>query len=300
MVTKEKEPEVTEVSNEPEHGPQDTKPILITIVRPTTKTVHEAEIIDSSSKPELNDPILELVKTSKEVCHDPDALVLIDYEINEVMYQLTNKQIQAHMEKEEQMQKAAQEAKLIALSKPELIKVVKEVASEARVDPKALCSSKDGKEFLKKHDVEYNVLQREHLAKLKKLRELKKKRFNQYVWTTQNRLKPEKITDIHIYLNTKPVAISVYRNNDQRKFDVHKPFRMFLVNLESTHQFLFLNKFLPYPQAERALELEIEVCITGLECNHSLPECIQFVNNKVIETPEHVIIFIDAFHNQAF
>ncbi|GKB24047.1 hypothetical protein Tco_0863448 [Tanacetum coccineum] len=62
--------------------------------------------------------------------------------------------------------------------------VVKEVASEAEVDPKALCSLKGGKE-----------------------------------------LKLEKITDIHIHPNTKPVAITAIKNNDQRNFDVHKPFK---------------------------------------------------------------------------
>ncbi|GJS03245.1 hypothetical protein Tco_0319753 [Tanacetum coccineum] len=94
--------------------------------------------------------------------------------------------------------------KMIELNKPALIKVVKEVASEVGVDPNALHSKK---------------------AKVKKSNELKKKRYNQYVWTTTNRLKPEKITDIHIHPNTKPVAITVNRNNDQRNFKVHNPFR---------------------------------------------------------------------------
>ncbi|GJV24064.1 hypothetical protein Tco_1376759 [Tanacetum coccineum] len=61
---------------------------------------------------------------------------------------------------------------------------IKEVASEAEVDPKALCSLKGGKE-----------------------------------------LKPEKITHIHIHPNTKLVAITAIKNNDQRNFDVHKPFK---------------------------------------------------------------------------
>ncbi|GJT02317.1 hypothetical protein Tco_0823486 [Tanacetum coccineum] len=80
---------------------------------------------------------------------DPDAVILIDYEINGVMYQLTNEEIQARMEKQERMEKAAQEPRLIELSKHELIKVVEEVASEAGVDLKDLCSSKGSKEFLK-------------------------------------------------------------------------------------------------------------------------------------------------------
>nr|GEV53268.1 hypothetical protein [Tanacetum cinerariifolium] len=58
-----------------------------------------------------------------------------------------NSKKQAHMEKEEQMERAAQEEKLMALSKPELIKVVEEVAIETEVDQKALCSSKGGQEF---------------------------------------------------------------------------------------------------------------------------------------------------------
>ncbi|GKD77167.1 hypothetical protein Tco_1339788 [Tanacetum coccineum] len=85
-----------------------------------------------------------LVPASKEVCSDPNTPVLIHYEINGKMYQLTNEQIHAHIEKEEQIQKVAQEAKLFELSNPELIKVVEEVASKAGVDPNALRSKKGG------------------------------------------------------------------------------------------------------------------------------------------------------------
>nr|GEW18085.1 ribonuclease H-like domain-containing protein [Tanacetum cinerariifolium] len=93
--------------------------------------------------------------------------------------ELTKEEIQSHIEKKEQIERATQEAKLIELSKPDLIKVVKEVASEAGVDPKALRSSKGGKEILKKHNAEFKVFQIEHLEKLKKSRELKNKRFDQ-------------------------------------------------------------------------------------------------------------------------
>nr|GEY97263.1 protein kinase superfamily protein [Tanacetum cinerariifolium] len=63
------------------------------------------------------------------------------------------------------MQKAAQEARLVTLSKAEMIKVVKDVVSEAGVDPKALRGSMGSQEFLKKQDAEFNVLQKEHLEK---------------------------------------------------------------------------------------------------------------------------------------
>ncbi|GKA33565.1 hypothetical protein Tco_0719994 [Tanacetum coccineum] len=138
---------------------------------------------------DTNDSPRKLVKVSREVHLDLDAPILNDYEINGVMYQLTNEEIQAYLEKQEQMAKAAHEAKMIELSKPELIKVI------------------------------------EHLDKLNKSRELKKKIIDQYVLTTQNRLKPEKNTNILIHPNTRQVTITVYRNNDQRNFDVHKNFK---------------------------------------------------------------------------
>ncbi|GKC33360.1 hypothetical protein Tco_1040654 [Tanacetum coccineum] len=56
-------------------------------------------------------------------------------------------------------------------------------------------------------------------------RELRKKRIDQYRWTTTSRRKPETITDILIHPNTKLVAIIVYKGNDRRNFEVHSPFR---------------------------------------------------------------------------
>ncbi|GJX46023.1 hypothetical protein Tco_0271213 [Tanacetum coccineum] len=52
-------PMATEVK-ETLQEPQDTKPIPITIVRPTTKPSLEVEIIRSSSRPQLTDPVLEV------------------------------------------------------------------------------------------------------------------------------------------------------------------------------------------------------------------------------------------------
>nr|GEW84348.1 hypothetical protein [Tanacetum cinerariifolium] len=112
MITKETVSKTADVEKEPAQEPRDTESILITI--------------------------------------DPDAQVLIPFEINGKLYHLTNKEIQAHIEQEERKERVAQEARLLALSKPELIKVVTEVATEVGVDPKALQSSKGSKEFIKK------------------------------------------------------------------------------------------------------------------------------------------------------
>ncbi|GJS09719.1 hypothetical protein Tco_0366515 [Tanacetum coccineum] len=85
----------------------------------------EVALIESSSKPPLTDPILKipvpqregkaiaiddqpevqtkLMPSLKEVCPDPDALILVPYEINGKVFQLIEEQIQAHMDKEEQI-----------------------------------------------------------------------------------------------------------------------------------------------------------------------------------------------------
>ncbi|GJS01912.1 hypothetical protein Tco_0318420 [Tanacetum coccineum] len=55
--------------------------------------------------------------------------------------------------------------------------------------------------------------------------ELNKKRVEQYMWTISNRLKPESITNVKIHPNSKPAALTVYRNNDKRNFEVHNPFK---------------------------------------------------------------------------
>nr|GEX57309.1 hypothetical protein [Tanacetum cinerariifolium] len=112
MITKETVSKTANVEKEPAQEPRDTESIIITI--------------------------------------DPDAQVLIPFKINGKLCHLTNKEIQAHIEHEERKERVAQEARLLALSKPELIKVVTEVATKVGVDPKALQSSKGSKEFIKK------------------------------------------------------------------------------------------------------------------------------------------------------
>ncbi|GJW63460.1 hypothetical protein Tco_0115344 [Tanacetum coccineum] len=53
----------------------------------------------------------ELVKASSIVRPDPDAPILVPYMINGKMFYLTEEQIQAHMDKEDQNKKAKEEAK---------------------------------------------------------------------------------------------------------------------------------------------------------------------------------------------
>ncbi|GJX23153.1 hypothetical protein Tco_0227598 [Tanacetum coccineum] len=73
--------------------------------------------------------------------------------------------IQEYWDKEEKMKKAAEEAKLIAMSRPEVIKVVREEAKKLGINPKEAISTKAGETFKKAQDAEHEVLKREHSKK---------------------------------------------------------------------------------------------------------------------------------------
>ncbi|GJT55727.1 hypothetical protein Tco_0990781, partial [Tanacetum coccineum] len=165
-----------------------------------------------------------LVLASTIVRPDPDAL--IPYTINGEVYHLTAKQLQEQMDKEELIKKAKEEDRLLAISKPKVIKVVQEEAKNIGLDPRKIASTKAGEKFKKAQDAEHQVLKREHSKKVKKSLELRKHKFKSYMWTINNRLKPKTVTDIKIHLKTKPVVITVYRGTDGRNFDVHRPFAL--------------------------------------------------------------------------
>ncbi|GJW04515.1 hypothetical protein Tco_1563371 [Tanacetum coccineum] len=100
-----------------------------------------------------------------------------------LLYYLINDEIQARLDKEEKIKKAVEEAKLLAMTKSKLIKVIHEEASKAGIDPKVLESTKGGQDFQNIQDVEMKVLNREHSQNVKKVIEVKKKRIDNYMRT---------------------------------------------------------------------------------------------------------------------
>ncbi|GJX70999.1 putative reverse transcriptase domain-containing protein, partial [Tanacetum coccineum] len=164
----------------------------------------------------------KLVKASSIISRDPNAL--IPYTINGEVYYLNTKQFQAHMDKEEIIKKAEEEAKFFEISKPEMIKVVQEEAKKLGINPKEAISTKAGEKFKKARDAEHEVLKRKHIKKVKKSLELKKHKYDNYMWTINSRLKPKTITNIKIHLKIKPIIITVYRGIDGRNFQVHNLF----------------------------------------------------------------------------
>ncbi|GKD03570.1 hypothetical protein Tco_1178544 [Tanacetum coccineum] len=128
------------------------------------------------------------------------------------------------MDKEKQIKKAEEEARLFAIRKPEVIKVVQEEANKLGIHLKEAITTKASEKFKKAHDAKHEVLKRQNTEKVRKSIELRKHKFDNYMWTISCRLKPETIIDIKIHPKTKLVVITVFRVIDGRNFDVHRPF----------------------------------------------------------------------------
>nr|GEV40037.1 retrovirus-related Pol polyprotein from transposon TNT 1-94 [Tanacetum cinerariifolium] len=101
------------------------------------------------------DPSKKMVPASTIVRPDPDEEVKVLYMINGKMCYLTNTELQAYLDKEKKLRKAIEEARLLAISKPEVIKVVHEVTEKIRLDPKKIASAKAGEKFKKAQDAEH-------------------------------------------------------------------------------------------------------------------------------------------------
>ncbi|GJS29275.1 hypothetical protein Tco_0489895 [Tanacetum coccineum] len=263
----------------------------------------------SHTKGETRDTTMAIPISSIQPTHDQPITSSGIHDKWESVY-LTEQEIQEYWDKEEKMKKSAKEAKLLTMSRPEVIKVVRKQAKKLGIDPKEAISTKDA---------EHEVLKREHSKK------------------------PECIIDVRIHPNTNPIVASVFRDNDKRNFDVHQPFKFsdFRITeldelgpiiqkkknsvvkdlmtslskryerLKKIPEELGIQSALPALIPEQAssqssgrkrkhMELEPEVKVHGLGCNRCLPKSVPFVNHMVIEEPEYGILFIDVFGDQAF
>ncbi|GJT00653.1 hypothetical protein Tco_0821822 [Tanacetum coccineum] len=209
--------------------------------------------------------------------------------------------------------KDEEEARLVALTKPEVIKVVQEEAEKIGLDPKKITSAKAGAKFKKAQDAKHEVLKRQHTKKVKKSLKLRKHKYDSYIWTVSSRLKLEPITDIKIHPKTKPVVITLREIILKKKNAVVKDLMNSLSRryerLRQIPKELGIQSALPLPKhassetlgrKRRHMELEPEIRIPGLECNRALPKNVSFINNMVIEEPEYEIFFTDVFGDQAF
>ncbi|GJT79334.1 hypothetical protein Tco_1053676 [Tanacetum coccineum] len=202
--------------------PTQAQPITSIIIHPkssqATPKIDKGKGIATESD---DDPSKKLVKASSIVRPDPDEPVRVEFIINGRTVYLTEQEIQDYWDKEEQIKKAEEEARLLAIKKLQGTTGVKKNKSRK---PRKKPGVKAGELFKKDQDAEHDVLKKQHIEKVRKSLELRKHKYDSYMWTISNRLKPEPITDIKIHPKTKPMVITVYRGTDGRNFDVHKPF----------------------------------------------------------------------------
>nr|GEZ22629.1 copia protein [Tanacetum cinerariifolium] len=105
-------------------------------------TTTDTEEPPSHTEGETKDPNMKLVPASTTVLPDLDEEEKVPYTIHGKLYYLTHREIQAYLDKEEKMKKAAEEAKILAMSKPEVIKVVREEAKKLGINTKEAISIK--------------------------------------------------------------------------------------------------------------------------------------------------------------
>nr|GEV36466.1 hypothetical protein [Tanacetum cinerariifolium] len=210
------------------------------------------------------------------------------------------------MGKEEQIKKSREEARLFAISKPEVIKAIQEEANKLGIHLKEAITTKAGEKYKKAQDTEHEAIKRQRTEKVRKSIKLKKHKFDNYMWTISSRLKPDTITDIKIHLKTKPVVIIVFRVVQDLMNSLSQRYE----KIRKIHEELGIKSALRAPAPEQAsskpsrkkrkhMELEPEIKNYVLEYNQALLDNVSLVNNMVIEEPEHGIFFTDEFGDQA-
>ncbi|GKA30629.1 hypothetical protein Tco_0716934 [Tanacetum coccineum] len=116
-----------------------TKIELITSLRPQPTETPASEAQPITTIINISQPEMLASNVFRE---DPDEPIRVPYMINGKMYHLTNDEINEHLEKEDKIKKAAEEAKRFKMTKTEVIKIVQEEAEKIGIDPKKIISAK--------------------------------------------------------------------------------------------------------------------------------------------------------------
>ncbi|GJZ72763.1 hypothetical protein Tco_0636909 [Tanacetum coccineum] len=169
------------------------------------------------------------------------------------------------LDKEEKIKKATEEAKLLAMSRPKVNKVVQEEAKKIGLYPRKIASAKVGMKFKKTKDVGFEVSRESTIKRSNhtKKKELRFHKNSDILCKRYERLKkiPKELGIQSALPAPVPEQASSQTSGRKRKH----------------------------------MELEPEVKVPRLDCNRSLHEGVPFVNHMVIEEPEYGIFFIDVF-----
>nr|GEV21130.1 hypothetical protein [Tanacetum cinerariifolium] len=241
---------LTENEGEPSYeGDSDTQPMLLTYADEDKHTSSDAPHTEASDTDSSSDKILRKITEDQWEKHKEAAVHYVNLKASIDDY--CNENI-AHKDQIDQLVKAFMSSlkkssstindlykgleaedprKLIKASsivRPDpdepVIKVVREEAKKLGIHPKETITTKAGELLKKAQEAEHEVLKRQRTEKVRKSLELRKHKYDSYMWTVSNKLKPKPITDIKIHPKTKPVVITVYRGTNGRNFDVYKLF----------------------------------------------------------------------------
>nr|GEU31873.1 hypothetical protein [Tanacetum cinerariifolium] len=283
------ETEDMEIENQEEKPEEPEMAVPVSSVKPMETPIPEAQPITiiipfqakSSQAPKRVDkgkriatddvePQVKLVPVSRMVREDPDKYVRVPDMINGKMHYLINNEITKHLKKEELIKKAAEQARLLAITKPEVVKVFWEKAKKIRIDPKRITSAKEGKRFKKAQDAELKI----HLH-------------TKHVVVTVDRGIDKRNFKVH-----NPFAFGAFgiTKLDELREIIPKKKNILVKDLMNS-----LSR-----RKRKQMELEPEVKVPGLDRDRILPKGVLFVNNMVIKEPEYGIFFTDVFGDQAF
>ncbi|GJX13366.1 hypothetical protein Tco_0982746 [Tanacetum coccineum] len=124
---------------------ESTKAVLISPFRPLMRTNLEVEMMTSPSTIKLTNTVLEILtpNSGAEIelidPQDPIPLKLQHLKLNQ------SPPSSAYPSLKDQIKKAAKEAKMFAMTKTEVIKVVRKEAEKIGLDPKIIVSAKEGR-----------------------------------------------------------------------------------------------------------------------------------------------------------
>ncbi|GJW39120.1 hypothetical protein Tco_0064965 [Tanacetum coccineum] len=210
------------------------------------------------------------------------------------MYQLIEEKIQAHLDKEEKLEKAAKEARLLEMNKFELIEA-KELRKKKIDQYRWITSSRLKPETITEIYIHPNtkpIIITVYRGNDRRNFEVNNPfKFGDFRVAEWDKLGP-------VIKKKKNKVVGELMTSLGKKY--HR-LKVILGKIRITPSLLAPRQVLSLSSSRKrkAQELEHEVCIPGLECNRSLPEGVSFVNNLVIELPENGFLFIDVFGDEA-
>ncbi|GJW89167.1 hypothetical protein Tco_0164507 [Tanacetum coccineum] len=246
---------------------------------PKHSTDANIELIGSSKpQPSITQAQPITIINLEPIIPQREGKAIIPYTINGEVYYLTVEQLQAHIDKEDQIKKAEEEARLFSISKPEVIKVVQEEAKKLRIHPKEVITTKAGEKFKKAQDAEHEVLKRQHTRRYEMIRKILK----------ELRIKPELPAPTPEQASSKSLRkkrkhmeldpeIKIPRLECNRALLENVPFVNNMVIEEPKHEIFFTDEF-----GDQAFQIWSDIDKVGMEALMSY-----LVAASMVQSPEN-------------